>query len=337
MDNFHNKENFVWFLTLFIILIIVGASYGLGVDYILYSRTFESLSQYSFYEFIRLFYKDEFLFYFPAWLCSVNSIDFSLVTFYTTFIILYGVNKLSQIFELPFICLILSLYLVIVIGINYPRQAASIGIFCLILYEILKKNHQIVWLKLIFLFFIAINFHKSSILLLLIFISIYFTYDPFKNILLKILFLLMFFLISLIFKDYIITNISTYIFNPYFNASEGSLIRLISYLIPVGLVLLFYNKLTKNEHLVFLWSFIILILFIFLNFYISTFIDRISLYFIPIQIIAFLKLYTLNSSQLNKNIFYFIYSIYSFSFFYLWFAFSHYATYWHNYKNILTL
>jgi hypothetical protein len=335
---FDNKKNnfFIWYLTLFLILIIIGTSYGLGVDYKLYNSSFNLLSEYSFIEFIKRYYNDEIFFFFPSWLLSLYSFDSSLVTFFTTFILLYGVNKLCLLFKSPYLTLTVSLYLIIVIGINYPRQAAAIGIFCLILFELLNKLHPSK-LRIISLFFIAINFHKSSIIILLIMLLIFFLSNPLKNLKTKILFMLMSFLLCLIFSDYFISNTQTYLLNPHFNASEGSLIRLISYFVPFSLIMLFYKKLSQIEKIIFLTSFIMVVLCIFLNFFISTFVDRITLYLMPIQIICIIKLYTLCNSDFSKNLFYLLAVSYSFSFFYIWFVFSHHATYWHNYRSIFTL
>ena len=144
--------------------------------------------------------------------------------------------------------------------------------------------------------------------------------------------------VIIIISNTILSQLKVYLLLSVFNdASSGASLRILSYLLPLFLLLLFFKKLNIQEKL-FFFSFTLLLLILFiLSFNFSTFADRLSLYCIPAYLLAINKLYETCKDKIDNILFYFLSSIYVLFYFFTWYSLSHHATYWQNYKNLFIL
>ena len=228
----------------------------------------------------------------------------------------------------PWLALGVSLpYLIIVVAMGYTRQGVAIGVVMAGL--IFFQNGNI--LKLSICLFIAIVFHKSAIILLPLII-----FSSKKNIYTIIgIFLfgiLMFYLLVL---EYIDSLFSGYIVDQY--ESSGALVRILMNALPASLFLIFRKRFKLSHNMKSFWSwmsitalFLLFVLFISPS---STAVDRIALYWIPLQLFVFSRLpEALGKSLIIQFQYLFLIFIYSLSILYVWLFHAQYSKFWIPYR-----
>ena len=206
-----------------------------------------------------------------------------LVNIVSAIVFSYGLIKFCQYQKNPWLAITVSIpYLVTVVAMGYTRQSSAIGIVMLAIIELLKANK----LKFIIYIIIASLFHKSAVLL--VFISLL---GKSKNTILNLCLVLIvsFLLYIFILEDSINSLIHGYIENEY--NSSGALIRIILIIIPSMIFILFRKKfkISNSEYVFWTWISITSIFFLYL-FIISpssTAVDRVALYWIPVQIFVY--------------------------------------------------
>ena len=260
---------------------------------------------------------------------------------------IYGVNTLCAIIfllsffyfiktfniKLPYALLIAYPYLIMVVVNGYSRQGVAIGLGMVFISLLYKKK----LFKSILFLILAVSFHKTAIVLSLLYlvrmkINI-------KNIVIGLMLIGVVFLIYTVFQQKFDAMYIYYIENQM--QSMGAVIRIgINLLAGILLIILFkqYKKLYDDYDinvLMFIISIAAFLLAIVSN--ITTVADRILLYFYPLQIIVFPRiLYIVNKMNKYLGFIYFIFLILLFSsilLIWLFFATHRYA--WLPYDNLL--
>jgi hypothetical protein len=229
----------------------------------------------------------------------------------------------------PWLALAISLpYLITVVAMGYTRQGVAIGIVMAGL--VFLKNGSI--LKFSICLFLAIAFHKSAIIILPLVI-----FAGRKNIYSLIgIFLfgtLMFFLFVV---EYIDSLFSGYIIDQY--ESSGAQIRVLMNAFPAAIFLGFRRRFKLSHYEESFWSwmsisalFILIILFISPS---STAVDRIALYWIPLQLFVFSRLpQAMAKSYIIQYQYLFLIFIYFSLIFYVWLFHAQYRYFWIPYKS----
>ena len=248
--------------------------------------------------------------------------------------ILFSIGLIKFCFDLPrpmLAIVVATPYLITVVSMGYVRQAASLG---LIMYgfSYLKDNNL---RNFVLLSLLAALIHKASLIMLpmAIFIST-------KNRLL-ILFAIGF--LSIISGIILLESYIERVYQHYINeglSSSGAIFRL-GMLVPPSLIYLYYqSKFDLNDSLIKLWrlfsiaSIVLFLMLFFTNF--STFIDRIALFFLPLQMVVFSYLPNFFTKKMTGLI---ILSIVAYSalVLFVWLNFADNAWAWVPYENILFL
>ena len=254
-----------------------------------------------------------------------------LVNVFSAFLFTVGLIKFCFTLPRPILAIVVAIpYLIIVVSMGYVRQAAALG---LIMYGTTFLADNNLRKFIIFTLFAAL-IHKSSLIMLpiTIFIS---TKNRF----------FLFLGISLLIAVSSLILVESYIERVYLNyidaeySSSGAIFRLGMLLPPSFIFLYFQNKFPLSSTLSNLWkifsiSSIFLFLMLFLTSF-STFIDRIALFFLPLQgVFSFLPdlFHKKHSSFLELGI-----VIYSAIVLFVWLNFAANSWAWIPYENILFL
>lgn len=310
-----------------ILIIFIGFRHEVGGDWDIYKFDFNNKSKlFSLYPLT--FYRD-FGYDFIQYITKSLNLEIYSLNLIQAIIFVYGLTRFCKIFAKDnyWLALLISFpYLITVVAMGFTRQSTAIGLI-LIALTYFKDN------KLLYFFvfsFLAILFHKSSI----IFIPIILLSG--LNLNLKYFFLLFsIILISIIVIVPELHRIETgYINKDSIYVSKGVIYR-ISLNILSGLIfIIFYKKLKFDKiiNLLLLYSFLFNIIMIFFISDYSTFVDRIIIYFVFMQIIIFSRLfYIIPKYKILFN--FYVILIYSINYF-IWFNFSIHSYAWLPYKNL---
>lgn len=308
----------------------VGLRHEVGADWLNYIEIYEHINFDS--DNVTLFL------YEPAYvilnmLSHYTGFGIYLVNIICALIFIGGLFKFCAVQTQYRIALILSIpYFMVVIGMGYTRQSAALGII-MWGYSNFKVGKI---LHFVFTIILASLFHRSALLLFFILPFIF----KFKVSSIKFLFLAaavgLFFsfqsdAVSSLFSLYIIEGME----------SEGGWVRLVINLIAACCYFIIRSKCKERfEERVILYDFLasfIILLFVASFFLPSTAIDRFSLYFAPMQLVAFSNFNFRKNSAIKYIFVGAIFSAYS-AFLIGWFQYSVWANCcWVPYKNILLL
>ena len=322
------------FLIILILTLFIGTRQEIGADWLIYLNYLERSRDLTISE---IFNSREPLFRLLNSIFANSFYGIYLVNSVCAFIFSFCVIKFCQ--SLPNFWLALNIsipYLVFVVGIGYTRQSVALGI---VMYGFtLLEKKQIISYFLTLL--AAFAFHSSAIInsiFLFFFIRSKYLFNKFVYL---IIFLTAAYLIYDFFASKIITNFIGAYITWNFYQSEGGLIRLIMLLIPSVIFLIFRRKFLISNYLqnqATIQSISTIFLFILLIKYplLSTPIDRLSLYLIPLQITVLCYLVKIRLFNISPKLIKFLLVIYSFSVFFVWFNFSNHAFLWVPYRTIL--
>jgi hypothetical protein len=252
------------------------------------------------------------------------------VNFICAAILLIGLFGFAKKQPIPLIVILVAFpYLILVVGMGYTRQAAAMG-FILMAFARFDQKSTIEYLLYIF---ISSLFHASAILMLPLFVL---RLKSIKFFLISgvLLFLPLVFMLGLYYFE---AYLNIYVYSKTYS-SAGTLPRLILCSIPAVLYLIFCRKLQLSVAAKRLWlvlsvvSILLFILHLVLP-ALSTPIDRVAIYLIPLQLVVYSHLpLILRSYNISPSL-----TTLAISFLYLivllaWVFFSHYAEYWSPYQ-----
>jgi len=219
-----------------------------------------------------------------AWLSARFDLGMYPVNFVCSAVLSYGVVRLALTTREPWLAITAAVpYLLIVVGFGYIRQGAAIGCLLVAITGIGGRRTLVplVWLTL------AIMFHATAILTMPIYAFALARRNKAQLIALAFVGVAAF---LLLFADRMSQFEAGYLDQDY--ESGGAMVRLMMSLLPSLLLLLCRNRFDADERSRTIWTSIALVnvaAFVILFFYeaSSTAIDRVALYFSPIQVVVF--------------------------------------------------
>lgn len=316
-----------------ILIVFIGLRFQVGGDWYTYLGHIHSASLYTGH---------------PLWLFVTTPeplYAIATVLSYRLFESIYPLNILcASIFTLgllsfcraqrePFIALVSALpYLVLVVALGYTRQSVSIGFEMLAILFLFRRKY----LRFFFSIFLATIFHKTSIILAVIFLA---ALKPRNNVQLFLVTLSLCGLIALSapFFFALTDDYSSYLVEQF--SSSGTLYRLLLCLIPSLIFLLKRKSISTDPVLLKTWtgfSIATLVLCALLILGLpSTIVDRMALYLIPIQLFVASELPGLRIFGLSYSLVKLLLVLYSAIFFFGWLLFATHSSAWLPYRNIL--
>lgn len=277
--------------TCLLLTFFIGLRHEVGGDWWNYQYIYAQISQISWLQ--SLVYTDPG-YGLSNWWANQLGLSIHAVNFFCALIFMWGVGRFCLSLPQPWFALLIAIpYLVSAVAMGYTRQSAAIGFFLLGLVQLLDKK---TWM---FVFFILMGvlFHKSvAVMLILVPLTrpqqkygqLFFIWSFVAVVALICLFLMMERFAGM-WNLYIVKGMK----------SDGGLARALLNLVPAVCFLITREKWKYRwpRYYILLFWMSIAALFLFpLQFFISTAVDRLSLYLVPLQMMVFSSLPLLFSS-----------------------------------------
>jgi len=320
-------NNFFWKLTFLWLVLFIGLRHEVGADWDGYLNIFENTKDESFL--LVLLFKD------PAytlinWLGSFFRDGIYIVNLVCGILFTFGLMSFCRNQPRPWLTLTVALpYLVMVVAMGYTRQAVAIGLVMLAISRLQSRGLG----HYVFLIILAALFHRSAIIAL--FFALFVRSNRSRVLVFVGIGLMLILLIN-----FLLINQLDYFESNYLDVnldSAGASLRLIMGFIPIVLFLLLQKKYsldskTKNYWLSMAWTaFIFIPIFMFSPS--STAVDRVFLYWYPLQLYIFARLPDAFGIVGQPNLFWVVLIIlYSISVMMVWLLFANFSSYWLPYR-----
>ena len=328
---FNNHFNWSWALWIFSLIIFIGLRWDVGGDWGSYKWTLWRVQGWDLMDILSNTAIDPG-FGFLQWLSGEHAFNWGYhgLNTVSAIIFLYGFTKFCLSLPRPYLALVVAIpYLINVVAMGYMRQSIAISIAMLAILALFREKN----LKFVLLIFLAATFHKSSIILfpLAIFVStknkVFITFGVIILILVG----------YLAFVESEIDRFMRYYIGQGYSSGGGA-VRVAMLIPPATIFILFRDRfeitnIQKNLWLVFSYAAYPLFLsVIFLD--ISTTIDRIALYALPLQLVVFSyfpDLFNKKSRLMGLTLVILYYATVMF----VWLNYANHASSWVPYGNIL--
>lgn len=322
----NTKKLAPWIFTGILFTLFIGLREHVGGDWNNYLGHFNSIHYYSFDQILRRsdpgYYGINWLFY--DWGYEIYAVNMVCGAIFTV-----GLIVLSRQQPNPWLAFIVAIpYLIVVVAMGYTRQAVAIG-FVFWAIAALRDNQ---FTKFLVLVALAATFHKSAVLMIGLGL---FLQGNGKFIRFLAVAAIGFGIWSAFLAQYQDKLWENYVAVKM--QSQGAFIRVAMNFVPAALFLIFRKKWKRTYQDYTFWLMIALgsVASIFVVGLAPTAIDRVSLYFTPIQIVVFARL-----PQLLKDRFPVQTSTWAIVLFYLlvlfvWLNYATHARYWLPYNNLL--
>jgi hypothetical protein len=219
-------------------------------------------------------------------------------------------------------------YLITVVAMGYSRQGVAIGLIMLGIVSLNNKK------SIKFLLFVGLagTFHKSAIILLPL-VALPTERRPFLTIVLLVVSAILLF--SLLLLDHVDSLISNYISTEY--NSSGSTVRVAMNALPATIFLILRKRFGLVDGQRIFWTWVscgaIILCALLLISPSSTAVDRIALYWIPLQLFVWSRLPIVIDPSGTRRLFWIISIIIYSAFIYLtWMLFATHSHYWLPYQ-----
>jgi hypothetical protein len=220
-------------------------------------------------------------------------------------------------------------YMIIVVAMGYSRQGMALGIFMIAITYIRRGNlHAYVLLILI-----AALFHKTAIILLPLGMFLYG-----EGMILRLLMIIPIFYGA---WDLLMADAQDNLVLQYIDKdmqSSGAKIRVAMNLLPSLLLFVYRERWKKyfSDYTFWFWIAISSVVAVALVGVASTAVDRLALYFIPIQLAVYARLPFLSQESISPSAMKIIIILGYAAVLFVWLNFATHSVYWIPYQNILT-
>ena len=324
---FSKRRNVLLFLGVGILFImLIGFRFEVGGDWISYIKHYTAMENVAFWDALK---KGDPGHQFLNWLMYRWDMGVygTNVIYAVTFVI--GLMKFSREQVYPWIAISVAVpYLVIVVAMGYSRQGVAIGLFLWAVTYLGQRRFK----TYIGFILLAALFHKTAILLLPLGIFLYG-----KGKVIRILMV-----IPIVFGawDLLLEKEQETLWKNYVEAqmeSQGAIIRVAMNLLPSLLFFQYKKEWKKNFDDYAFWFWIALgsVVSVFLVSFASTAVDRMALYFIPIQLVVFSRLPFLARKQITPSLTKMLIIILYTLVLLVWLLFAAHSQYWLPYQTIL--
>lgn len=264
----------------FVLCLVIGLRYEVGVDWENYLRHLYLTEDLSIYE---VLLRGDIAYGFLNWFAAHTGNGIWLVNLVCAVAFVSGLLVFCRRLPNPWLAMTIALpYMAIVLAMNYTRQGAAFGIMLLGILALQDGRIR----RFVFLILTAALFHKTAVILIPL-AALVKSRKNWVTLLWIAVLAVMAFLLFLA-ETYDVLY-ETYIYQQY--ASDGAGIRVFMNAAAAFTFLMFRNRLPMPVAEKQFWTWISAIAFLFIPALLispsSTAVDRVALYFMPIQLIAF--------------------------------------------------
>ncbi len=317
---------FPWIFMGLIFTLFIGYRHEVGGDWGTYLRHFQAMSYFNLDEILK---RSDPGYYLINWFMADWGYDIYLVNIICGALFMTGLIIFARQQPNPWLAITVSVpYLIVVVAMGYTRQGVALGFVFWGLVALEKQQFK----QFLILVALAATFHKSAVLMIGLGM---FLQGKGK----AIRFLAVAFVGFGIWSAFLSQH-QQQLWNSYVTVqmqSQGAFIRVAMNLIP-ALIFLLYRKEWKKEFKD--YSFWVMIALgslgsvVLVNFA-STAVDRVALYFTPIQVVVYSRLPYLLRDKFNPQTVTFAILAYYALVLYVWLNYATHARYWVPYSNAL--
>jgi len=316
-----------------IVILFIGTRFQIGGDWETYYNIFHSFQSKSFQQIVET--KNDFMFKLLNYIIYNMNFKIYILNTLTACICVFCLYKYSKKQFDPILLSIVAIpYIIFVVVMGYNRQGIALCILILSINYFDQKKH----FKFIILVLTASLFHLTALCFTLFYLLIL----PFKNkymnliIFIPILFIFLFVFYAFLNTEYFSSKYYFYVADGNYFASTGVYYRLILNVIPAIIFLIYYKnfKISNNLKYLYLIFSTLSIVSLFFAIYATTFIDRILIYFYPIQLFVYSNYYAYFPIKYSKVFISIIFLIYAVVL-YIYFEYGLYSKLWLPYQSYI--
>ena len=269
-----------WISIVTISIFIIGFRYRVGCDWQSYTDLFDAIRNNRDFGYRSL---NGILNWGPAylalnWLSAKFHLGIYFVNLVCGVLTIGGLTVFCRTLPLPWLgWTVATPYFVVVVSMGYTRQAVAIGLFFWAL-RFLQSRKTVTYFSIVVL---ASMFHMSALILLPLGLVPFLQSQPRKYIPLFVLFIVV---LGIALGPYAIVQVQSYLHaNQH---SSGAVIRTLMTAIPAAFLFIFLKDWKQQTENLSIWLILSLASFVALGlvWFMSTAVDRISLYLIPLQV-----------------------------------------------------
>lgn len=323
------SRRLVWFVTFVLLTAFIGLRHDVGGDWGNYLRQFYLVADMTFVDAVRLT-KD--IGYYPlGWIIAHFGGSVYLLNLFCAVLLVVGTMSFAQRQPLPWLALLAAVpYLLIVVGMGYTRQAAAIGCAMLGLVALGDGRLRtfVLWVM------VGAAFHKSAALLIPIAALAATRHRAWTAFWVAAMALLGYWLFIAESQDVLWQN---YVASDYADAAQGAQIRVAMNALPAVILLLFRRRLCPEpgERLLWTWLAVLALVTVPLLALSATAVDRMALYFIPLQLFVFGRITRVVSSTHGRTFLVLAVAGYYAAVQFVWLNFANHAHAWVPYQFVL--
>ena len=322
-------------------VVVLGSRYKVGGDWINYLYIYNHINDYFnplSINFLQANYLDYLIYY-----ISFNyNLSFYAANFLNQFIFIFGLFFYAIRQTQPSMIFVIAVpYLIIVVSTGYIKQASALGLFLFALSYLFDGK----FIKYSFIIFLATLFHKTAFLFIFLAPLLKLNYS-YLQILNKIkIDILIFFILLIPFSIFIyyffLEFQYNYIIRFYIGkendfVSTGAVFRVALFFLTALLFIMFNKKISMNtyERKTYMILAVGTILFSFFVFNYSSAVDRILIYFYPLQLFVYSRLDLFFYDQKHRIFYNFIIIFLFFLVFIIWAYYGQFSNHWIPFQSI---
>lgn len=222
------------------------------------------------------------------WLFGRAEIGVWAVNMVCAILFMGGVGRLAARQPAPWLAIVVAVpYLIIVVAMGYTRQAAAIGLICFAVAD--ASEHSLK--RMVICVTIATLFHKTAILMLPVMLAPVATRKPLIGLIGCVMFAVLFLVFLRGASDKLVTNYAQSNYD-----SQGAAIRIAMNVLAAAVLLLLRDRMGLTTYQRSFWTYNALLALVsipaLLSLSASSGVDRLSLFLIPLQLVALSRLPT---------------------------------------------
>ncbi|WP_290890455.1 EpsG family protein [Arenimonas sp.] len=313
----------MWLAVGFTFTLLIGLRHEVGGDWFNYIPHFLNASTMTFSEAAAM--GDPGHYVLNMWVSQAGG-DIYLVNLVYAVLMMWGTMVFCRRQPNPWLALMVAVpYMLIVVGMGYTRQSAALGLSLIGLVAL--GEHRV----RTFIVCVAIGalFHKSAVLLMPIAALAASRNRILTGAIVAVSALMLYYLLLVdtaddMWRNYVEEQMQ----------SQGGLIRVVMNFIPAMLLIVFRRRLVADpqERKLWLWIAVFAIVCVPMVFLASTAVDRVALYFIPLQLFVFARLPGLATNVTSRTGVVVGIVLYYAAVQYIWLNFATHSQYWTPYQ-----
>ncbi len=313
-----------------ILVVLIGLRHEIGGDWDRYLTTAYAISKTTPFPNYLSMFSGDYGYRVLHWFSENYFYGIYTTNLICAFFFVSGLIRFCQTLPFPWLGLSIAIpFLVVVVAMGYTRQSVAVGFLMWALVDLMAGRKLFFYISII-----AGSFFHLTVLMMLPIGILYQSVKINKTTLIVVAFIVISVYFIFIGK---VERMIYYYLTIEFHQSSGGVLRVFINSMSAIVFFIFRKEFKRKFHDEKLWFIfsIMSILALPLSFFYSTFLDRIVIYMLPIQLVVLTRVAVLIKSEYNRTIFVVVTVCAYASLLFVWLNFGKFSSYWLPYKNIL--